>query len=358
MSTYLYLKDFDIIAEIYKRQQDAELFREKEFRAALRIQAWWRGVRLRKYLRFLHKSSTIIQAAYRGHLARLRFSKIVDEQVNKMKKKYYDRMATKIQTRWRGYYTRKYKQNFKARKQYLESVLQRNGEVREALTNYVEMQRDETEVTTRINEEEEKMLQARRFHYLRSTYQINGVFASPWHQHNEFEDRLRSVKPLSRAEREKLFPQKKSHVVEDENKELPPLKNAPTTLKRQQGPFRSPKAVWAQRYRPLSPSLRVSTAYDSDLHQKIKEANDEWVNRIQNEPMRASGKIRKPYEKLLHTQSPYGQIPYGSKYFRDSSTTETGSNKNQKNKTDFKSVVPPIPIFDKFGKTFSKGTVC
>ena len=31
--------------------------------------------------------------------------------------------------------------------------------------------------------------------------------------------------------------------------------------------------------------------------------------------------------------------------------------KKDEKKGDFKSVVPPIPIFDKFGKTFSKGTV-
>ena len=37
-----------------------------------------------------------------------------------MKNQYYDEMATKIQARWRGYYTRKYKHNFRARRNYLE----------------------------------------------------------------------------------------------------------------------------------------------------------------------------------------------------------------------------------------------
>ena len=56
----------------------------------------------------------------RGYTARLQYSDLVDEEVNKMKNKYYGEMATKIQARWRGYHTRKYKHNFKARKQYLE----------------------------------------------------------------------------------------------------------------------------------------------------------------------------------------------------------------------------------------------
>lgn len=119
MSTYLHLTNFDIVTEVYKRQQEAELFREKEFRAALRVQAWWRGAQLRSYMKFLHRSATVIQAAYRGHLARKRFAQIVDDRVSAMKQHYYDVMATKIQTRWRGYYTRKYKNNFYARKKYL-----------------------------------------------------------------------------------------------------------------------------------------------------------------------------------------------------------------------------------------------
>jgi len=357
MSTYLQLREFDIIAEIYKRQQEAELFREKEFRAAVKIQSWWRGVRLRSYLTFLHKQATIIQATYRGYTARLQYSDLVDEEVNKMKNKYYGEMATKIQARWRGYHTRKYKHNFKARKQYLEAVLERNSEVREALNHYVEAQREEKEIARRIQEEEEKMLQARRHHYLQSTYQINGVYASSWYPQNEFENRLRSVKPLSKEERAKLFPNKNKNHVELEtdqsahdNKEktgdLPPLRNPP---KKMQGPFRAPGVVRAQRYRSLSPTLRVSTAYDSHIQQRKNESNAEWVKRIQNEPMRANGIPRKSYEPLLHTQSPYGQIPYGSKYFREES--------NKRVTSPFKSVVPPIPIFDKFGKTFSKGTV-
>merc|ERR1712106_223146 len=84
-------------------------------------------------MKYLHHSSSVIQAAYRGHLARRRFARIVSEQVNCMKRRHYDVMATKIQTRWRGYYTRKYKHNYYARKAYLRAVQQRNYDVRHAL---------------------------------------------------------------------------------------------------------------------------------------------------------------------------------------------------------------------------------
>merc|ERR1712149_105611 len=119
-----------------------------------------------------------------------------------------------------------------------------------------------------------------------------------------------------------------AHDNKEKTGDLPPLRNPP---KKMQGPFRAPGVVRAQRYRSLSPTLRVSTAYDSHIQQR------------KNESMRANGIPRKSYEPLLHTQSPYGQIPYGSKYFREESSKRVTS--------PFKSVVPPIPIFDKFGKT-------
>ena len=43
---------------------------EREFHAAVRIQSWFRGERVRAYLRYLHECATLIQKCYRGHLGR------------------------------------------------------------------------------------------------------------------------------------------------------------------------------------------------------------------------------------------------------------------------------------------------
>ena len=96
-------------------------------------------------------------------------------------------------------------------------------------------------------EEQEKILQARRLHYMRSTYQINGVFASPWFPQNDFEKLLASVTPLTIEERQKLFPNKKEQNQNDPQK-LPPIKNAPQ--KRVQGEdYRSDVQVYDFNYR-------------------------------------------------------------------------------------------------------------
>ena len=62
---------------------------------------------------------------------------------------------------------------------------------------------------------------------MRSTYQINGVFASPWFPQNDFERLLSSVKPLSKDERENLFPKLKGNEKSQIDRSLPPIKNPP-----------------------------------------------------------------------------------------------------------------------------------
>ena len=43
---------------------------EREYCAAMKIQSWFRGERVRAYLRYLHECATLIQKCYRGHLGR------------------------------------------------------------------------------------------------------------------------------------------------------------------------------------------------------------------------------------------------------------------------------------------------
>ena len=47
-----------------------------------------------------------------------------------------------------------------------------------------------------------------------------------------------------------------------------------------QGPFRDPREVQRQRYKPWQPSLRVATAYTSVEEAREKMKQEEWVTRI------------------------------------------------------------------------------
>jgi len=351
MSKYLTLQNTNVIEEIYKRQNEADSSRAQEYKVAIKIQSWWRGTRTRKNIVELHRHACTVQSAFRRYKGKLTYQDVVKMALNKMRYGFYAEMATRIQARWRGYYTRKYKHNYYARKTYLKAVLQRNDEVIESLAEYAEAQREEKEREHRRLQERQKILQARRLHFMRSTYQTNSVFKSPWFPKQEFETLLASVKPLSTKERTKLFPNKKTDINVDQHK-LPPLKTEGNKFTfKIQGPFRDRSAVRGQRFRPLSPSLRVATAFDCIEQDEKLVRDQEWTKCIQNKPM--SFPVRrtlsmKSYGPLLHTTSKYGNIPYGSKYFREETVD---------GKASFKSVVPPIPIFSKFGNTYGKGTV-
>ena len=88
---------------------------------AIRIQAWWRGHLVRKAIRNLHKKATIIQSAFRRQKGKELFANIVDKTLDTMKHKFYHQMATRIQTMWRGFHTRKFIHNYYARKKYFDS---------------------------------------------------------------------------------------------------------------------------------------------------------------------------------------------------------------------------------------------
>jgi len=86
MSKYLALRQTSVLEEIYSAQNEADAARKAEYQAAVRIQAWWRGAQMRRYIVFLNKSARKIQSAYRGHLGRLHFQVIVKAALEKNEK--------------------------------------------------------------------------------------------------------------------------------------------------------------------------------------------------------------------------------------------------------------------------------
>ena len=73
MSLFLSFKNYDVMEDLFKLQQEADKQRVAEYNAALRIQAWFRGNRIRKYMRFLHDTAAKIQSTFRMFTTRKRF---------------------------------------------------------------------------------------------------------------------------------------------------------------------------------------------------------------------------------------------------------------------------------------------
>ncbi|XP_065827999.1 spermatogenesis-associated protein 17-like [Oscarella lobularis] len=323
----------DVLDEYFARQREAEINRFREFDAAVKIQSSFRGWKVRRRMRFLHNAATTIQSAVRGYFAFKSFQELVKRRVFEMRMNFYNRMATLIQSVWRGYYSRKYVHSYYTLKSYLEGVKETNSIVREKLGQYkkaMEVERDWMEkaaLETQLREH------ASKTHYLLSTETIGGIYSSPHSlKIDEREVWLRKTQP-------RTPPRRKSQDEVGEAVALPPLT-------RVQGPFRSPQDVQRQKHKKLEPTLKVATDFYAVEKARVALRDAEWVKRVQEKEFFVTPSRHKGYERLLHGESKYGHLAYGTKHFRDSTGSKRISAK------DFRTVVSPIHMFDEFNKTY------
>ncbi|XP_059699327.1 spermatogenesis-associated protein 17 [Haemorhous mexicanus] len=330
--------------------------RKVKYKAAVKIQRWFRACRVRAYLRYLSKMAILIQKRWRGYLRRKYFKEVVERAYFIKKQKFYNEMAVRIQKTWRGYYVRKNIHNFYALKKYLQGVSAKNEIVRLELQEEAEKKEHEKKMKDLEKKEKEKKYQARKTHYLLSTEQIPGVYNSPFRKSPDpMELLLRQSKPLTHRKQQVKSP------FADELYGWPTCKKPPafvTSLpvlpadrQKPQGPFPDPAKVLQQRYKPVEPTLRVrESMYSSPAKAREPTQREEWRNPIHGKeflPFSSHHKNYEKYEPSLFKSGKYGQEPYGTKYFREVCPKKWIADK------DFETLFSSIALFEKFGKTYS-----
>ncbi|XP_038617105.1 spermatogenesis-associated protein 17 [Tachyglossus aculeatus] len=341
--------------QYYFLNRTADEYRKGDHKAAVLIQSWFRGCRVRAYIRYLHQKMTVIQKWWRGYLGRKYFRQMVKTEYFNMKMNFYNEMAVRIQKRWRGYHTRKEKHNYYARKKYLEGICRNNENLRERMAIMAASMEEEKRKIDHEREEQKKDYQARKMHYLLSTEQIPGVYNSPLRKFPDpMEYRLQKAKPLSHRK-----PPVKKDATEDlsswlactrlhsfpRSQALPPIDR-----KKIQGPFRDIAEVLQQRYKPLEPTLRVATSISAVERAREELKREEWRSQLNDNvflPFSSYHKNEK-YEPLIHTSTKYGPRPYGTENFREEEPKKWVTSKG------FKTVFPSLHLFDRFGKEYSK----
>ncbi|XP_025944636.1 spermatogenesis-associated protein 17 [Apteryx rowi] len=341
--------------ECFRRNRSVDEHRKKEYKAAVKIQSWFRGCRVRAYIRYLNNIIIIIQKWWRGYQGRRYFRKMVETAYFIMKMNFYNEMAVRIQKRWRGYYDRKYTHNYYALKKYLEAISVNNEIVRKELNEYAEMKEKEKKKKDLEKKEKEKEHQARKMHYLLSTEQIAGIYNSPFSKSPDpMELLLRKSKPLSHSQQPA-----KNHLICElcdwSNCTRSPTFPAaqplpPIGRQKPQGPFRDTAEVLRQRYKPLEPTLRVAASINSLEKAREEIKREEWRNRVHDNeflPFSSYHKNEK-YDPSIHRSGKYGQETYGVKHFREVQPKKWIADK------DFQTVLPSIVLFERFGKTYSR----
>ncbi|XP_004461752.2 spermatogenesis-associated protein 17 [Dasypus novemcinctus] len=341
--------------QYYFRNSFVDKFRKRENDAAIKIQSWFRGCKVRAYLRYLHKQVTIIQKWWRGYVGRKKYQLLVKIAYYTMKMNFYNAMAVRIQRRWRGYKIRKYCFNYFYLKEYLRAVSETNDAIREALKEFAEMKEREEKKAELEREEKQRDHQARKMHYLLSTKQLPGIYNSPFSKEPDpWELRLQKAKPLTHRRpkaRQKHSISLHSWLACTSTRSFPRSEVLPPINRKQcQGPFRDITEVLQQRYKPLEPTLRAAEPMNTLKEAREDLRRDESMRNINNNmflPFSSYHK-NKNYLPLIHSSSKYGPDSCGHQHFRDENPKKWISDK------DFQTVLPSFDLFSRCGKLYSK----
>uniref|UniRef100_A0A8C4QQ80 Spermatogenesis associated 17 n=1 Tax=Eptatretus burgeri TaxID=7764 RepID=A0A8C4QQ80_EPTBU len=312
-----------------ERRRQEEQDRRKDILAAITIQTWLRGLRVRAYMRYLHDAATTIQRHWRGFFQRKSFHVLLRNALHTRNMEFYNCKAFNIQKIWRGYYVRKYVHNYYARKIYLETLMVANQITRIQLKEIVGSKACEWDRRFRESDEQRMDRLACRTHYLVSTRQIPGIYNSPFlKEPMDMERRLIEARPRINAERF-LISARNSTRDWTEMSYQKPCSIPHIRAKKPQGPFLEQSQIWRHRLKPLEPTLRVATSFTSAEEAALEQKREEWRTRVIDDAFLpfANHRKNKKYEPLLQTSCAFGSIDYGTHHFRDTDTTKNISKK-------------------------------
>ena len=110
--------------------------------SAVKIQKVFRGTLGRTRIRVKGLAALEVERVFRGHVGR-KHSKRALKALNEFKAKAkWNYFVIYIQRCFRGYYSRKYRQNYASRKKYVQTIVNTAAEVREKMQQYLNAQNE------------------------------------------------------------------------------------------------------------------------------------------------------------------------------------------------------------------------
>jgi hypothetical protein len=121
-----------------------------------------------------------IQRFIRGHFARAKWTELVQRRDRLQEKMVFDYYAEQMQKIWRGHFSRRYKHDFWARKEYLEKIVSQGAALKEELDGYAAEQARADEERRAERREKEFKKVTRNLHHLLSTKSSPGIYNNPY----------------------------------------------------------------------------------------------------------------------------------------------------------------------------------
>ena len=153
---------------------------DEERDSCVRIQKLWRGQRVRAWITTMRLACVEIERAFRGHAGRASHAALAKARTDFEVLAIFHYHAIMCQRTFRGYYSRRYKHDFNARKRYILSVVRKGDELRAKLEAARDKQViDEAEAAETQKHAAFKEI-VQHLHHLVSTKTIPGVYNSPY----------------------------------------------------------------------------------------------------------------------------------------------------------------------------------
>mmetsp|Transcript_97 Transcript_97/g.207 ORF Transcript_97/g.207 Transcript_97/m.207 type:complete len:443 (+) Transcript_97:157-1485(+) len=166
----------DVVSELDILLEQADENSALENSSANKLQRLFRGWRTRVNIYEKNLAAREVERVFRGHAARLICHRMRKEKATSRELAQYQYYALQLQKSFRGYYSRKYRQNHHLRKKYLENVKCAGERVRQSMEAYADqIRQDEEDKEFRAKEDNFKEL-TENLHHLVSTNQIPGVY--------------------------------------------------------------------------------------------------------------------------------------------------------------------------------------
>lgn len=171
-----------LLSKLDELLHDANDNYSEETDSATKIQRLFRGQRVRAKVALMRAACITISRTFRGHMgrkdarARAHGKSVAEEAA------IFHFHSALVQRAFRGYYSRRYKHDYNARKAYIQSVMEKGNELREQLARHLAAQREEEARTREQKAKEEFRKVTENLHHLVSTANIPGIFNSPYMQ--------------------------------------------------------------------------------------------------------------------------------------------------------------------------------
>ena len=156
--------------------------RIRERTSCVLVQRLWRGQRIRTWALALRCAGIAVARIYRGHRGRAAHAACAAARTAHEAVAIFHYHAVLGQRTFRGYYSRRYRHDFRARKRYVLSVVATGAALRKALDAQRRERADAEARDATTSREAAFARVVRHLHHLVSTRSIPGVYAAPHEQ--------------------------------------------------------------------------------------------------------------------------------------------------------------------------------